>query len=272
MSNGETVLNAPEDNGKAEPGGDANQFDPRRAEIIRELDSREIKGLSGSQREILLDNPDAILAQQEGGIKANGIMSKDLVPDSDNPDIRALFESGAVSMTEDGQIHLDCLERGQKDFVPDESIILAYEPLNDENGDRVVKDGVPQWNVYNCSGATIYEDRGEGPQVYKVPAPVIFMPTESGKVPAPLEGIAYIDEATGELAIPREDGSEAMRAIPGDNTMIQIRKDFMKNGVYDGKGVTLFTKSQGVDPSYKVILGEHEGEKLSDVLGIETLQ
>ena len=272
MNSGETVSNASEDYRAEQPKIDVEPFDPRRAETLRELESKEIKGLSGPQREILLDNPDAILAQQEGGIKANGIMSKDLVPDSENSDIRALFESGAVSITEDGQIHLDCQEKGQRDFSPDESVIFAYEPLNDENGNRIVKDGVPQWNVYNCSRATIYEDRGEGPHVYKVPAPVIFMPTESGKIPAPLEGIAYIDEATGELVIPREKGSEAMRAVPGDKVMLQIRKDFMKKGVYDGKGATIFTKSQGIDESYKVILGKHNGDKLSEVLGINTLQ
>lgn len=272
MNNGETIPNTSEDNNTEWSQVEAEPFDSHRAETLRELDSKEIKGLSSPQREILLDNPDAILAQQEGGIKANGIMSKDLVPDSENPDIRALFESGAVSIAEDGKIHLNCLEKGQKDFTPDESVIFAYEPLNDKDGNRIVEDDVPQWNVYNCSGATIYEDRGEGPQVYKVPAPVIFMPTESGKVPAPLEGIAHIDEATGELVIPREEGSEPMRAMPGDGIMLQIRKDFMKNGVYDGNGATIFTKSQGVDESYKVILGEHNGEKLSDVLGVGVLQ
>ena len=271
MNGGETVSNDQKDYRAEQPQIDVEPFDPRRAETLRELDSKEIKGLSDVQREILLANPDAILAQQEGGVKANGIMSKDLVPDSESSDIRALFESGAVSMTEDGQVHLDCLEKGQKDYTPDESVIFAYEPLNDENGNRVVKDGVSQWNVYNCSRATVYEDRGDGPQVYKVPAPVIFMPTEKGKVPAPLEGIAHIDEATGELVIPREEGSEAMRAVPGDGVMLQIRKDFMKKGVYDGKGATIFTKNQGVDESYKVILGEHDGEKLSEVLGIDTL-
>jgi hypothetical protein len=273
MVNGENIpgTSGEKNNDNAEQfNGGNDEFDRHRAEVLRELDSKEIKGLSDTQKKILLENPDAILAQQEGGVKSNGIMSKDLVPDSENPDIRALFESGAVSITENGQIHVECLEKGQQDFAPDEKLIFAYEPLNDENGNRVIKDGIPQWNVYNCSGATVYEDRGDGPRVYKVPAPVIFIPTEAGIVPPSLEGIAHIDEATGELVIPREEGSEPMRGMPGPNTMLQIRKDFKKDG-YDGKGATLFTKSQGVDGSYKVILGKHDGERLSDVLGVSTL-
>ncbi len=252
----------------------SNSFDAHRAETLVELESKNIKGLSETQKQILLDNPNAILAQQEGGIKSNGIMSKDLVPDSENPDIRALFESGTVSIVEDGKIHLNCLEKGQKDFIPSEKTILAYEPLNDkETGERIVKDGVPQWNIYDCSRATIYEDRGDGPQVYKVPAPVIFMPTESGKVPAPLEGIAHIDEDTNELLIPREEGAaEDMRSPLGDNAILQIRKNFMEKGTYDGRGATILTKTQGIDEGYKVVIGKDSGKKLGEVLGIPYLQ